>query len=148
VQTTDEGFSRPLILSIHLSASKFANLDVTASRKSENFDRVCASGWSGHRDPQSLTESQSSSSILANRHYFVCCRRKKRICFVADRQTFSLWENFLIFFDELVAVQDLQRMTEGTLAGIWVLTRRRQNRYQCALQPASLLFFLCSHFCL
>jgi len=26
-----------------------------------------------------------------------------------------------------VAVQDLQRMTEGTLAGIWVLTRRMQN---------------------
>lgn len=94
VQTTDEGFSRPLILSIHLSASKFANLDVTASRKSESFDRFCASGCSGHRDPQPLTESQSSSSILANRHYFVCCRRKKIICFVADRQTFSLWENF------------------------------------------------------
>ncbi len=97
--------------------------------------------------PSSATPNrkQSCSSILANRHYFVCCRR---ICFVADRQTFSLWENLNFFFDELVAVQDLQRMTEGTLAGIWVLTRQRQNRYRCALQFASLLFFLCSHFCL
>jgi hypothetical protein len=48
-----------------------------------------------------------------------------------------LWENFFFFFDELLAVQNLQRMTEGTLAGIWVLTRQRQNRYRCALSCSS-----------
>ncbi len=86
VQTTDEGFSRPLILSIHLSASKFANLDVTASRKSEIFDRFCASGWSGHRDRQPLTESQSSSSILAtDTILFVAEEKNKSVLLQTDR---------------------------------------------------------------
>jgi len=98
VQTTDEGFSRPLILSIHLSASKFANLDVTASRKSKIFDRFCASGWSGLRDPQPLTESQSCSSILANRHYFVCCKRKKESVLLQTDRHFLCRRTFLFFF--------------------------------------------------
>lgn len=98
MQTTDEGFSRPLILSIHLSASKFANLDVTASRKSKIFDRFCASGWSGLRDPQPLTESQSCSSILANRHYFVCCKRKKESVLLQTDRHFLCRRTFLIFF--------------------------------------------------